>query len=279
LLGDVLVLELKLAQQRHTRVSGIPGRFGVAEDRAVTIGSPSVTRVIIKSRFNGPPDSGNGGYVCGIVAGAIEGPSIATLRSPPPLERALVLGTQDNGQAVLRDGETVIGEAIAHNLELDLPEPPSFEEAVEASKLFPGYEAHAFPTCFVCGPGRPDNDGMSIFPGWIPERALVAAPWTPGSSMPNDYKRIRDEIVWAALDCTSYFPHYDSIAVLGRLHSKLVRDTRVGERYVAIGWKIGGEGRKLWSGSAVFDENGDVCAMGSATWITLKTKQQDFRVA
>lgn len=238
-----------------------------------------MSRIVIESRFNGPPDSGNGGYVCGLVAGVVEGPSIATLRKPPPLERALILETKDDGHAVLRDGETVIGEAIAQNLELELPEAPSFEEAVEAAKRFPGYEAHAFPTCFVCGPGRPNDDGMNIFPGWIPERALVASPWIPGPSMPNDRKRIQDEIVWAALDCTSYFPHYDAVAVLGRLHGKLLRDTRVGERYVVVGWKIGGEGRKLWSGSAVLDENGDACAIGSATWITLKTEQEDFKVA
>ena len=72
-----------------------------------------MTRIIIKSRFNGPPDSGNGGYVCGIVGSAIEGPSIVTLRKPPPLERELILETLDERHAVLRDGETLIGETIA----------------------------------------------------------------------------------------------------------------------------------------------------------------------
>jgi len=235
--------------------------------------------VIIESRFNGPPNSGNGGYTCGVVADVVEGPSIVTLRKPPPLERELVLEMQDGGQAVLRDGETVIGEAVAEELNLEIPEPPSFEEAVEASKRFPGFEAHGFPTCFVCGPGRPAHDGMNIFPGWIAERELVASPWTPDPSMPNDNERIDDEIVWAALDCTSYFPHYGAVAVLGRLHGKLLRGARVGERYVAVGWKIGSEGRKLWSGSAVFDEDGNPCALGRATWIALKTEQADFELA
>ena len=162
---------------------------------------------------------------------------------------------------------------------MEVPEPPSFEEAVEASRRFPGYEAHSFPTCFVCGPGRPNNDGMDIFPGRIAERDLVASPWTPDPSMPNHDNRIDDKIVWAALDCTSYFPHYGSVAVLGRLHSKLLCEPRIGERYVAIGWKIGSKGRKLWSGSAVFDEDGKACAMGSATWIALKTEQADFKLA
>jgi hypothetical protein len=159
-----------------------------------------------------------------------------------------------------------------------LPEPPSFDEAVEASRHYAGFERHLFPTCFVCGPGRPLDDGMRLYPGAIPERALFATPWTPDASMPHENNRIRDEILWAALDCTSYFPHYPAKAVLGRLHAEIAREARVGERYVVVGWKIGGEGRKLWSGSAVFDEDGNVCASAQATWIELKPEQSGFRV-
>jgi hypothetical protein len=96
--------------------------------------------------------------------------------------------------------------------------------------------------------------------------------------MPHDNNRIRDEIVWAALDCTSFFPHYPTQAVLGRLHGDILRETRVGERYVVVGWKVGGEGRKLWSGTAVFDEDGNACASALTTWIQLKLDQADFRV-
>jgi hypothetical protein len=62
------------------------------------------------------------------------------------------------------------------------------------------------------------------------------------------------------------------------LHAELLREARVGERYVVVGWKIGGEGRKLWSGSAVFDEDGNACASAWATWIELKPDQSGFRV-
>ena len=235
-------------------------------------------RIIIDPRFNGPPDSGNGGYVCGSIANAIDGPAVCTLRKPPPLERELILETPEEGKAVLRDGETVIGEAVAEPLSLELPEPPSFDEAVEASRRYVGFESHLFPTCFVCGPGRPLDDGMQLYPGAIPERSIVATPWTPDASLPHDHNRIRDEILWAALDCTSYFPHYPAPAVLGRLHAQLFREVRVGERYVVVGWKIGAEGRKLWSGSAVFDEDGTPCAAAKATWIELKPDQSGFRV-
>ncbi len=235
-------------------------------------------RVVIDRRFNGPPDSGNGGYVCGLIAHAIEGPAVSTLRKPPPLGRQLALETTYDGKALLQDGESVIGEAVSEPLSLALPEPPPFEEAVEASRRYVGFESHLFPTCFVCGPGRALDDGMRLYPGAIAERSIVATPWTPDASMPHESKRIRDEILWAALDCTSYFPHYPTKAVLGRLHAEILHEARVGERYVVIGWKIGGEGRKLWSGSAVFDEDGTPCASASTTWIELKPDQSGFRL-
>ncbi|MGB5813472.1 MAG: hypothetical protein WBG86_23250, partial [Polyangiales bacterium] len=144
---------------------------------------------------------------------------------------------------------------------------------------FPGHQEHAFPTCFVCGPGRPANDGMDIFPGAIGNAGVVASPWTPDASMPNDGGRIRDEVVWAALDCTSYFPHNPAVAVLGRMHAQRTRDVFIDEEYVVVGWRVGREGRKLWSASAVFGPDGRACAMARATWILLKQEQRDFDVA
>ena len=44
-------------------------------------------RIIIDRRFNGPPNSANGGYTCGLVGTALEAPSVrVSLRKPPPLE-------------------------------------------------------------------------------------------------------------------------------------------------------------------------------------------------
>ena len=50
---------------------------------------PSIT---IDKRFRGPPNSGNGGYVCGLLAGHIDGRSAEiALRAPPPLARPLII--------------------------------------------------------------------------------------------------------------------------------------------------------------------------------------------
>ena len=41
---------------------------------------------IIRKRFCGPPNSGNGGYVCGLLANALGEPAQVTLHAPPPLD-------------------------------------------------------------------------------------------------------------------------------------------------------------------------------------------------
>ena len=55
--------------------------------------------VVIERRFRGPPESANGGYACGLVAGLLGGVAEVTLRLPPPLDREL--------DVVRADGELV----------------------------------------------------------------------------------------------------------------------------------------------------------------------------
>ena len=44
----------------------------------------------IPAFFNGPPESGNGGYTCGRVAELVDAEVVeVSLRSPPPLDTAL----------------------------------------------------------------------------------------------------------------------------------------------------------------------------------------------
>ena len=52
---------------------------------------PDITTVLrLDRRFNGPPDSGNGGVTCGLLAAHVDLPVVQiTLRKPPPLETDL----------------------------------------------------------------------------------------------------------------------------------------------------------------------------------------------
>jgi len=50
--------------------------------------------MIVNSRFNGPPNSGNGGYVGGLMAKEIGGIVQVTLHKPPPLDVEMKLADQ-----------------------------------------------------------------------------------------------------------------------------------------------------------------------------------------
>jgi hypothetical protein len=228
--------------------------------------------VVIEDRYCGPSESGNGGYVCGLLARLLDRPAQVTLRRPPPIGRPLdVRQTAEGGVSLLDAGE-VVAEAVPARLEVDPPVPVSLAEAAEASRGYPGFTAHPFPTCFVCGPRRAQGDGLRIFPGPVTGRQMVAAPWTPDPTLRGDGDLIRQEFVWAALDCpgafASGFP--ETPMVLGRLAAHLQRrPVRAGQACVVVGWPEGSEGRKHFAGTAVFTGDGDLLAVARATWISV----------
>ena len=226
-------------------------------------------RIKIDRRFCGPPDSGNGGYVCGLAAGFIDGAAEVTLRKPPPLEQSLEL--ERIGKKILfRDQNHIVAEVRPAILELAVPNPPTYAEAKEAAKLYPGFKEHVFPTCFVCGPERAEGDGLRIFPNTIPMKNLVAAPWIPDDSLADDNGKVRPEFLWSALDCPGGWAvtvTKPRPIVLGRLAACVDNRIKPGEQCVVIGWEIGADGRKLYSGSAVFSESGKLCGKAKATWI------------
>lgn len=237
--------------------------------------------VKIAKRFCGPPDSGNGGYVCGLLAAHVAGDAEVTLRRPPPLERDLHLDTTPERGAVLRDGDDVVAEAVPSIVDVVVPAPVPFDEALRiapTARTLRRPEEHPFPSCFVCGPERAEGDGMRLFPAAVEGRDLVAAPWVPDASLPRssrDGSALADEIVWAALDCPSSFsmylePELPGPYVLGRLAAHLDAPVRAGERYVVLGWRAGVDGRKLFAGSALYEAGGRPVAHARATWVRLK---------
>ena len=215
--------------------------------------------MIIPPRFNGPSGSANGGYACGLVSEALGGGFEVMLRRPPPLGVELDLVGHE-----LKQGDVVIAEArrMTESV-LDAPDPVSLEAATEASKRYPGFEHHAYPTCFTCGPKR--DDGLGIFPGPVEGReGVVASPWTPREAL-------RPEIVWAALDCPGGWAVDDfqrEGVLLGQMGAAIAVLPPVGEPSVVIGWRIGEDGRKRFAGSALFSTDGDLLAAARSTWIT-----------
>ena len=227
---------------------------------------------VIGRRFRGPEESGNGGYTAGMVARFVGGDAEVTLRRPPPLERPLTVTRQDR-QVLVHDGADLVAEGVPIRLDLAAPDPPTPEEAIEASRSYAGFTRHFFPGCFACGPDRDPGDGLRIFPGWVPGRDLVAAPGRAHPSLPAERGFLATEIAWSFLDCPGAWAmerdQEQRPVVLGRMAARLLDPIPVGTDLLAIGWPLGREGRKLFSGTAVFGPGGALYGIGRQTWIVL----------
>lgn len=233
-----------------------------------------MTRTItIATRFNGPPGSGNGGYVCGLLAREITGPSQATLRVPPPLEKPLTLAS-DGQHATLHDGDTLVGEARAVAFDLKPLTPPSLSEARDAQRLWAGLLDHRYPTCFVCGNQRPLDDGLDIYPGNLESRNdIVACTWTPAADLADANGIVRAEFIHAALDCPSYWAlaHAGKPALLASLTASIDAPLpRASDDLIIAAWPIKEEGRKHWGAAALYTANGATIARAEALWIEPK---------
>jgi hypothetical protein len=232
--------------------------------------------ITIAPRFNGPPGSGNGGYVCGLMAREIDGPSEATLRAPPPLSVALRLTSEVDGSVHLYDGQTLLGEAHPTLFDLAPPPAPSLEEARAAAKRYVGLRDHRYTTCFTCGPGRPPHDGLHLYTGPVEGRDMVACTWTPTRDLDRGDGRVAPEFIHAALDCPSYWslPRAGSMAaLLARLTANIDADElpRIGEELIVAAWPLSSDGRKHRAATAIYASDGAVLARAEALWIEPKS--------
>jgi hypothetical protein len=227
-------------------------------------------QIVIDSRFCGPPDSGNGGYLGGVIAQHFEGPAEITLNRPIPLGRQLNLEWFED-VVLLCDGDNLVATAEAKPFEMEVPPAPSYQDAVHATRFRLSQDRHPFPSCFVCGPGRGEGDGLRIFPGSVDGTDLVAAPWVPDASLANGDDLVQSPFVHAALDCPGGFAALEGEdprpMVLGRMVARIEGPVEVGERYVLVGWRVGGSRRKHHVGTALFTADGERRAVAQATWI------------
>ena len=254
-----------------------------------------IDEIIIPPRFCGPPDTTNGGYLAGKLAGYFSqgSPVSISFRAATPLDTPLsvVEAENDQGKIVqIMDGETIL--AIANNKLLDIPIPtlPNIEKISQVKMQCAGFEGHPFPECFVCGPDRPVGDGLGIYPGPVCNEHsnehsndvsndgfsnIVAAEWELLEDLKDSRNQIKSEFIWAALDCVSAFANLEKPEnqylvpmVLGKLSAK-IESPLEGEKAYVIAWPVKVEGRKAIANSAVFNQQKECIAVGQAVWISL----------
>jgi hypothetical protein len=221
----------------------------------------------IPQRFNGPLESGNGGYSSGILARRIDGPAEVSLRSPVPLDTPLEIAEGEDGSLRMLEGETLIAQARPiGDLDIQVPPPVGIEAAREASRHYKGPPEGIFSRCFVCGPAR--EDSLGVFAGPVEGRDVAASLWTPPDWTANDAGEVKPEFVWAVLDCPTYFAAYPGegmpLSMLVRQSTRIAGPVAAGTEHVVMAWPIETDGRKRHAGAAVFSAAGGVLAISRA---------------
>ncbi len=227
--------------------------------------------VTILPRYRGPDDSGNGGYVAGLLASQIQGPAQVRLQSPPPLEVELIIEERDNSWVMLEQGHPVVTGTLCKPL-VSPPPPPSLLQAEKARQAY-NTEGHPYGHCFVCGPEREHGDGLQIFTGAVEGTDLVACNWRPTHDLLDVMGFIEPEFVWAAMDCPGYFamgfPEWRP-CLLGEISGCIHEDVPGDQNLIVYAWYRGSEGRKHSSGVAISDGSGKIYAQCEQIWIELK---------
>ena len=225
--------------------------------------------ISIPRRFNGPLESGNGGYCSGVVAGFLAGAVEVTLRRPVPLDTPLDVLREDSTVRLLEDGALVAEGRSAPDFAIEPPAPVSADEARLAVARYRGRTGGVFSRCFVCGRAR--DDAFGVFAGAVDGREVVASPWTPPAWTADRSGLVLPEFVWAVLDCPTYFATYIgeelAMSVLGQLTARVEARPAAGEELVVVAWPIGVEGRKRHAGAAVLSAEGEPLALGRALLI------------
>jgi hypothetical protein len=132
-----------------------------------------------------------------------------------------------------------------------------------------------FGTCIVCSRVRAVGDGLRVLGTAGPQPGYSLSCYVPHANHADASGRIRNEFVWGTLDCPGAFAAQDPDdirpALTGRMTAKVIEPPKIGERCAVLGWRIGVDGRKLYSGTALYTETGRLCALGTCTWIVLKS--------
>ena len=230
--------------------------------------------VIIASRFNGPPLSGNGGYTAGCVAALLDGTHAIRISSPIPLDTPLTPVREGDQVRLMKDDQLIL-TARPNTLKLTAPKPPTLPDALKAPEKPISFGDAGPSTCFVCGRNRDEGDGLRIWCGEVDGFDGAVDVWTPHPNFADEDGLTRPEVMWGALDCPGGYclPEENRRVLLGEMTAEIYERPPVGEPTILTSWLDRSEGRKHFAGTAMFSADGRLLAQADTLWIEVKPEQ------
>jgi len=232
-----------------------------------------VQTVTVEGRFRGPPHSGNGGYVAGLLARLSGGHRAVMMRAPTPLDKPMTFDAAAE-PPTLADGGTLVAQAVAADPGA-LPVPPSPATVDQARRAGEAYQSF-HPICLCCGDQLSPDQGLQIRSGQLAgaEPGTVAGVWEVDAAFVGPDGRVAEEMVWAAIDCPGYYAWVALDgrhgALTGTMQAEVLERPRVGDRCVVMAWPLErASERRVTSGVALFGEDGRLMARGLQTWIRI----------
>ena len=192
--------------------------------------------IVVASQYRGPPSSGNGGYVCGLLADTIGGVVTGILRAPIPLDTPLRLTSEVQTARLTSADGNLIAEARAGDASTlpTPPPPPAYDLAKSAGQRFVGLRRPFHPICFTCADGLAEGVGLRVFTGPVDGDLQdgVAGTWTPHAAFADRDGLARLEVIWAALDCpgsVAWLERGGQGGLLGTMTGEVLRRPPAGE--------------------------------------------------
>ena len=214
------------------------------------------------------PRYANGGIAAGTLASHLDvrgGDAIEVrLQRPIPLAQALSVERGGTTATLLQDAEVLatarcVADDLAHRGPVDA-------DAARASRPVVPLDGHPAPGCFVCGPAN--RRGLNLQPGAVDGHDLVATTWSPPAELADVDGQLPVAIVWAALDCPSWYGGaHGAPALLGTITARRYLPVPVTSPVVVSGWGERRDGRKTLAGSAIHSLDGELLAVASTIWI------------
>lgn len=228
--------------------------------------------IVVPELYVGYPEVAFGGYVAGVLAKRSGARTVRVdFRGPVPVEMPVRIAETAGGGVELGEAERPLAAARPAELQLDVPDAPSWDAAAAAAERYRAAPPSSVVDCFGCGLRTADR-GLRVHCSPVPDLGLVASAWIPSRAFANPDGLLPAHLVWGALDCPGlwagrFLGTQRPGAVTASLTGTILRPVAAGEPYIVHAWLLSESGRKHTMGVALTTAEGELCAVSEALWI------------